>query len=58
MDKLLLDFVGQNWLTITLVLMFAKGVAKITPGEFDDKITDLFSDMLNFVRKDDNAKPA
>ena len=52
MDAWLIEFVGENWLTITLALMFAKGVAKITPGKWDDKIADLFSDMINFVRKD------
>jgi hypothetical protein len=52
MDQLILEFVGSNWLTLGLGLMFIKGIAKITPGEWDDKIADLFSDMLNFVRKD------
>ena len=51
MDAWLLQFVGENWLTMTLFLMFAKGLAEITPGEWDDKIADLFAGMLNFVRK-------
>lgn len=50
MDAWLIEFVGENWLTMTLFLMFAKGVAEMTPGEWDNKIADLFSGMLNFVR--------
>ena len=50
MDAWLIEFVGQNWLTMTLVLMLAKGVAEMTPGDWDDKIANLFSGMLNFVR--------
>ena len=50
MDAWWIEFVGENWLTMTLFLMFAKGVAEMTPGEWDNKIADLFSGMLNFVR--------
>ena len=56
MDEWLINFVGENWVTLGLFLMFLKGVAKITPGEFDDKIATLFSDMLNFVRKDETRQ--
>ena len=51
MDQWLLQFISENWLTLTLALMFIKGIAEITPGKADDKIAELFSNMLNFVRK-------
>lgn len=50
MDAIVLEFISNNWFTITLALMFLKGLASITPGQFDDKIADLFSDVLNFAR--------
>lgn len=50
MDDIILAFIKDNLLTITLALMLIQGIAKITPGKIDDKIGDLFSDIFNFVR--------
>lgn len=54
MDKDLLEFVSNNWLTISFCLGVLKGVAKITPWAKDDQIIQVFSgalDALKGVRK-------
>ena len=50
MDEIILTFIKNNLLTITLALMLIQGIAKITPWPIDDKIGELFSDIFNFVR--------
>lgn len=50
MDKYILDFVGNNWLTMYLVITALKGVALITPTVKDDKIVTLLSQVYNVMR--------
>ena len=50
MDEIVLAFMKDNLLTITLCLMLVQGIAKITHGKWDDRIGELFSDIFNFVR--------
>lgn len=50
MDKYILDFVGNNWLTMYLVITALKGIAIITPSVKDDKIVTLLAQVYSVLR--------
>lgn len=50
MDKYILDFVGNNWLTMYLVITALKGIALITPSVKDDKIITLLVQAYSVLR--------
>lgn len=50
MDKYILEFVGNNWLTIYIIVTALKGIALITPTVKDDKIITLFVQIYNALR--------
>ncbi len=50
MDLMLVNFVSNNWLTITFVLAILKGLAKITPWANDDKIVQVFSGAFDMIK--------
>lgn len=41
-DGIIVEFVSNNYLTLTLVFTALKGIAKITPWAWDDSIVSLF----------------
>lgn len=49
-DGYLLDFVSNNWLTITAVLAVLKGIAKVTPSTTDDKIYTFLSNIVTVIK--------
>jgi len=50
MDKYLLDFLGNNLVTITLLLMILKGLAVETSWKWDEKIVNVLSEAFQFLR--------
>ncbi len=50
MDKSLVQFVLDNYLTLTIAFTFLKGVAKITPWAWDDSIASLLLGTLKTFR--------
>jgi len=56
LDIYIVEFVGKNWLTISLGLVFLRGMARIIPGDWDDRIVAVLTDMTNVVRKNNKKK--
>ena len=50
MDKILMDVVGQNWISLYILITLLKGVALVTPNTTDDKITTLIGNIFATVR--------
>jgi hypothetical protein len=50
LDQYILDFVSNNWLAMTILLTFIKGIAILTPSAKDDKIHELLSGLFGQVR--------
>lgn len=51
LDKILLEFVGANWMSIYVLITLAKGAAMLTKSTTDDKIVTLFANMYKGIRK-------
>jgi hypothetical protein len=51
LDKLLLDFIGQNWMSLYILITLLKGMALLTKSTKDDKIVTMLSNMFDTVRK-------
>ena len=51
MDTWLLKIVGENWMSIYLLLTLLKGIAIITPSATDDRIISLFSSVYSSLRR-------
>ena len=49
-DPYIIEFVGNNWLGITLFLAGLKGVARMTKWAGDDKIYTMLSEMFGAVK--------
>ena len=54
-DSYILEFVGQNWLTITLALAILREIALASPGVLDDKIVTLLGNWLGGLRPKKNG---
>lgn len=50
MDKILLEFIGQNWMSLYLLITLLKGIALLTPSVKDDKIVTLMAQVYNVLR--------
>lgn len=50
MDKILLEFIGQNWMSLYLLITLLKGIALLTPSVKDDKIITLLAQAYNALR--------
>lgn len=50
LDKILLEFVGANWMSLYVLLTLLKGVAMLTKGTTDDKIATLLSNLFKTIR--------
>jgi len=50
LDPIILEFVANNLLAIGLFLGLLKGIAKITPWSWDNKITTLFEFMFKNIK--------
>jgi len=51
LDPYIIEFVGGNVLALTLFLALLKGIAKLTPTVWDDKISTLLSKVFGLVPK-------
>ncbi len=50
LDKILLDFVGGNWMSLYILITLLKGIALITPSTTDNKIVTLLSNVFSMLR--------
>ena len=50
-DTVIVDFVTNNYLTLTIVFTALKGIAKITPWAWDDSVISLFAGIIPALRK-------
>lgn len=50
-DQIVVDFVSNNYLTLTIIFTALKGIAKITPTAKDDKIFELFYVLFQGLKK-------
>ena len=51
LDKILLDFVSNNWMSLYILITLIKGIALMTPNVRDDKIATLISQIYNSMRR-------
>ena len=51
LDKTVAMFVKENFLTLGLIVMFLKGLADISPWEWDNKVVSLIESMLSGIRR-------
>jgi len=49
LDPYIIQFVGGNVLALTLLLALLKGIAKLIPGVWDDKIVTLLAKTFRLV---------
>jgi len=49
LDPYIIQFVGGNVLALTLLLALLKGIAKLIPGVWDDKIVTLLAQTFKLV---------
>lgn len=50
LDPIILDFVSNNWLAITVFLTLLKGVAILTPSATDNKVHELLIGLFGLLR--------
>ena len=50
MDKYVLEFVGNNWMSLYLLITLLKGIALLTPSVTDDKIITMLSQVYGSLR--------
>jgi len=50
MDKYILEFISNNWLTAYLIITALKGIALITPTVVDNKIITLLVQVYDILR--------
>jgi len=50
-DRILLDFVGANWMSLYVLITLLKGAALLTKSTKDDKIATLLSNMFSTIRR-------
>jgi len=51
MDAIIQKIIGENWMTIYIVLTLLKGIALLTPNVKDDQIITMLSQMYGSFRK-------
>lgn len=50
LDKILLEFVGANWMSLYVGITLLKGAAMLTKGTTDDKIATLLANLFKTLR--------
>lgn len=50
LDKILLEFVGANWMSLYVLITLLKGMALLTKSTTDNKIVTLLSNMFSTIR--------
>jgi len=50
MDPYIVEFVSNNWISMTILLTLLKGVAMLTPSTTDDKIHTLLVGLFGQIR--------
>lgn len=56
LDTYVIEFIGQNWVTITLALMLLKGLAQMSTWTWDETLVKIFVGMFNTVKPDKQVK--
>lgn len=51
-DKYLVDFVGQNWISLGILVGFLKILAQRSPSNVDDSILGYFGEVLSGFRRE------
>ena len=51
LDPYIVEFVSNNWISMTILLTLLKGIAMLTPSTKDDKIHTLLAGLFGQVRK-------
>lgn len=49
-DKILLEFIGNNWLCLATALMILNGIARVSKWEWDEKLVNILSEAFSFLR--------
>lgn len=50
LDKTILEFVSNNWLSLYILITLLKGIAILTPSNKDDSIVKLISQIYNALK--------
>lgn len=50
LDAIILEFVGKNLLTITLIIVLFNGISRITKWTWDEKVGKVLDDILDRLR--------
>ena len=58
LDPYIIEFVSGNTLAVALFLALLKGIAKIIPGVWDDKIVTLIAKVFGMVPTSEPSVPA
>ena len=56
LDKIVLEFIQNNILTMGLALVFLNGLCEIIPGKIDDRIVAIFRRMVAFSKRQTTTK--
>jgi hypothetical protein len=56
LDPILIQFISQNWFSLSLILGILKIIAKLTPSVVDDSIIELISEMFSKSRYRDRSE--
>jgi hypothetical protein len=51
LDYYIIEFVGKNWLFLSLSVGLLKGLASLSDNTDDDKIMTMIGNMLNGIKK-------
>jgi len=49
-DAYLLEFVKGNWMTLTMLYMILRGIAKVSPWKWDEVIVDTIASAFDVFR--------
>lgn len=58
LDKYIVEFVGQNWITLGLVYGLAKSLAVESKNNIDNKIVTWFGNALRGVKSGEDLMPS
>jgi len=55
-DSVIVEFISNNYLTMTIAFTLAKGVAKVTPWAWDDSIVSLLFGAFSSINPQKRAE--
>ena len=50
LDPYIVEFISNNWMALTILLTFLKGIAMMTKSTTDDKIVTMFANLFGSLR--------